>query len=425
MERVLRQRGGPGRGALHVLGALQGVQELGPAHDVRMRIEHRPGEAIQADWAGDTAEVADPDAGGLLKAYVFAGCLPCSSYLYAEGFCRTGEQAWIDAHVHMLAFFGGAAPAPIPGNCRTAVSKNAKDALVVNEQYRRMGEHCGRAVVPARVRRPRDKASVEMGAGLVERQAMPPLRKRRFMSPAELNAALMAQVEAVSSRPFQKREGSRESVFLAQEKPTLVPLPTTPYEMTARKDAAVNFNYRVCLEGCRHSAPLQFVRRTVGVAATAKTVSVMAGGVRIAIHERAWRKGEYRTNPEHMPDAHRDYARWNVERFRSWARGIGDGTAGAIDAILASRKIEQQSYRSCRAVLALAKTYGAGLLEEACAKACARTSRPSCKTIEDTVGVLARGPKPTDEDVGAYLRGEGYCEDIEGLSAGEGKNGER
>lgn len=183
------------------------MQELGQAHDVRMRIEHRPGEAIQADWAGDTAEVADPDAGGLLKACVFAGCLPCSSFLYAEGFCRTDEQAWIGARVHMFAFFGGAAPALIPGNCRTAVSKNAKDALVVNGQYRRMGEHHGCAVVPARVRRPRDKASVEMGAGLVERQAMLPLRKRRFMSPAEFNAALMAQVEAVSSRPFQKREG--------------------------------------------------------------------------------------------------------------------------------------------------------------------------------------------------------------------------
>lgn len=87
----------------------------------------------------------------------------------------------------------------------------------------------------------------------------------------------------------------------------------------------------------------------MGVAATAKTVSVMAGGARIAIHERAWRKGEHRPGPEHMPDAHRDYARWNAGRFRSWARGIGDGAAGAIDAVLASRKIEQQSYRSCRA----------------------------------------------------------------------------
>ena len=146
------------------------------AHDVRMRIDHRPAETIQVDWVGDTAEVVDPDTGELLRVYVFAGCLPYSNYLFAEGFYRTDEQAWIDAHAHMFSFFGGATPVLVPDNCKTAVSKNTKEALIVNEQYRRMSEHYGCAVVPARVRRPRDKASVEMGVGLIERQAMLALR---------------------------------------------------------------------------------------------------------------------------------------------------------------------------------------------------------------------------------------------------------
>ena len=135
------------------------------AHDVRMRIDHRPAETIQVDWVGDTAEAVDPDTGELLRVYVFAGCLPYSNYLFAEGFYRTDEQAWIDAHAHMFSFFGGATPVLVPDNCKTAVSKNTKEALIVNEQYRRMSEHYGCAVVPARVRRPRDKASVEMGVG--------------------------------------------------------------------------------------------------------------------------------------------------------------------------------------------------------------------------------------------------------------------
>lgn len=110
------------------------------AHDIRMRIDHRPAETIQVDWVGDTAEVVDPDTGELLRVYVFAGCLPYSNYLFAEGFYRTDEQAWIDAHAHTFSFFGGATPVLVPDNCKTAVSKNTKEALIVNEQYRRMSE---------------------------------------------------------------------------------------------------------------------------------------------------------------------------------------------------------------------------------------------------------------------------------------------
>lgn len=395
------------------------------ARDIRMRIEHRPAETIQVDWVGDTAEVVDPDTGELLRVYVFAGCLPYSNYLFAEGFYRTDERAWVDAHVHMFAFFGGAAPILVPDNCKTAVSKNTKEALIVNDQYRRMSEHYGCAVVPARVRRPRDKASVEMGVGLIERQAMLPLRKRRFMSLEELNAALAEQVAAINSRPFQRREGSRESIFLAQEKPLLIPLPATPYEMTTRKEVTVNFNYHICFDGCWYSVPFEFVKRTVSVTATAGTVSVTADGRRIAIHERAQRKGEYRTNPDHMPDAHRDFAEWNGDRFRSWARDIGDATAKAIEAVLASRKIEQQSYRSCRAVLALERTYGRELLEEACQKALLRTPRPSYKTIKGVITALSQEAGHTDESAGAYLRGQDYYRKIEGSVAGGDKKGGR
>ena len=344
-------------------------------------------------------------------------------YMYSA-FCRE-YRAWAQAHVSMFAFFGGAAPVLVPDNCKTAASKNTKEALIVNEQYRRMSGHCGCAAVPARARRPRDKASVEMGVGLIERQAMLPLRSRRFMSLEELNAALADQVAAINSRPFQRRDGSRESIFLAQEKPLLIPLPATPYEMTARKELTVNFNCRVRFDGTWYSVPFEFVKRAVTVAATARTVSVMADGRRIAIHGRARRRGEYRTNPDHMPDAHRDYAEWNGERFRSWAAAVGDATAEVIGAILASRKIEQQSYRSCRAVLAPERAYGGDLLEEACQKALLRTSRPSCKTVKGTISALSREAGRADESAGAYLRGQDYYRRIEGDCRGAEGGGER
>ena len=387
-------------------------REWAQRHDVRMRVEHKPAAAIQVDWVGDTGEVVDPDTGEVLKVYVFAACLPYSNYLYAEGFYKTDEEAWVSAHVHMFSFFGGSTPIIVPDNCKTAITRNAKEALIVNEQYRRMSEHYGCAVVPARVRRPRDKASVEMGVGLIERQAMMALRKRRFMSLPDFNAALIAQVTAINSRPFQKREGSRESIFLGQEKPMLIPLPGRPYEMVTRKEATVNFNYHVAFGGAWYSVPFQYVKRTVTVAATAKSVSVTCDGRRIAIHERAQRKGEYRTNPEHMPDAHRDYAEWNGARFRRWAAEIGESVEMVVDAILKSRNVEQQSYRSCRGVLALAKAHGNELLEEACGKALLRTPRPSYKIVKDIVSALAQERENADDDGGAYLRGSEYYENL-------------
>ena len=393
-------------------------REWAQRNDVRMRVEHRPAETIQVDWAGDTGEVVDPDTGEVLKVYVFVGCLPYSSYLYAEGFYRTDEEAWVNAHVRMFSFFGGSTPILVPDNCKTAVAKNTKDALIVNEQYRRMSEHYGCAVVPARIRKPRDKASVEMGVGIVERQAMMALRKRRFMSLADFNAVLIAQVMAINSRPFQKREGSRESIFLGQEKPMLIPLPGKPYEMVTRKDATVNFNYHVAFDGAWYSVPFQYVKRAVTVVATAGSVSVMCEGKRIAIHGRATRKGEYKTNRDHMPDAHRDFVEWDGARFRRWAAEIGESTAEVVDAILRSRRIEQQSYRSCRGVLALAKAHGGELLEEACEKALLRTPRPSYKVVKDIVALLAKAREDSDDDGGAYLRGGEYYRKFDDMDDG-------
>ena len=193
--------------------------------------------------------------------------------------------------------------------------------------------------------------------------------------------------------------------------------------MTVRKELTVNFNCHVRFDGAWCSVPFEFVKRAVTVAATARTVSVTADGRRIAIHERAQRRGEYRTNPDHMPDAHRDYAEWNGERFRSWAAAVGGATAEVIGAILASRKIEQQSYRSCRAVLALERAYGRDLLEEACQKALLRTSRPSCKTVKGTISALSREAGRTDESAGAYLRGQDYYRRIEGDCQGAEEGG--
>ena len=290
--------------------------------DVRMRIERRAAEAIRVGWVGDAGEAIGPDTGEILKAYVLAACLPCSDCLHAEGFCKTDEEAWIAARAHMFSFFGGSTPILAPDSCRTAITRNAEETLVVSEQHRRMSEHCGCAVVPARVRKPRDKASVEMGVGVIERRAMMALRKRRPMSLPDFNRAPIAQAMAISSRPFQKREGSRESIFLGQEEPMLIPLPGKPYEMSARKEAAVDFNCRVAFGGAWYSAPFQHVERAVTVAATPRNASVMRDGKRVAIRERGAAQGRLQDRPE--PHARRAPRLRRAERGPLPQMGCGD-----------------------------------------------------------------------------------------------------
>lgn len=377
-------------------------------HMQTMHIERKPAEQIQVDWAGNTMEVIDPDTCQTHKVYVFVACLPYSSYLYAEGFYSIREQDWITAHIHAFSFFGGTTPILVPDNCKTGVVKNTKQELILNEQYRRMAEYYGCAIIPTRPNKPKDKASVEMSVGIIERQAIAALRNRRFLSLHKLNQALLSCVEAINSRLFQKKDSSRKSIFDSQEKDLLIPLPTRPYEPVVRKRVLVNFNYHIAFEGMWYSVPFTYVKREVEVVANTTTIKVVCDGKRIAIHKRIYSpKGSYSTRTDHMPDAHKDFLEWNGERFKKWAAKVGPSTRKVIEAILLSRKIEQQSYRSCRALLNLEKTRGKKSLEEACEKALLYSTRPSYKTVKNILSTLREDIK-TDDTTGAYLRGSNY-----------------
>lgn len=256
----------------------------------------------------------------------------------------------------------------------------------------------------------RDKGSVEAAVGLIERQAMAPLRDRVFLSLSELNTALSGKVEQTDARPFQKRDGSRESEYLGQEKDSLIPLPAHPYRIIVHKSATVQFNYHVSFEGMFYSTPFTCLRKRAEVSATPTAVTIAVDGERVATHPRLrGRKGQYSTNPEHMPDAHRDYAEWNGERFRRWAAEKGPATAAVVDAMLRSRAVEQQAYRTCRALLDLGRRHGDAILEESCAKALEYARNPSYKTVKTIAAKLA-ADAPGEGCGHAYLRGSDYYE---------------
>ena len=215
------------------------------------------------------------------------------------------------------------------------------------------------------------------------------LRNEQFFSFSELNVAIREKLRAFNAKVFQKKEGSRISIFLGEEKPLLTPLPATRYELATWKKATVQFNYHVAVDKMYYSVPYQYIKNEVDVRVTDHVVEVFYKDDRIASHKRlSGRPGQYSTVKEHMPSDHQKYLEWNGDRFRRWAREIGPNTATVIDRMLTSGRIEQQSYRACMGIMKLADKHSRAKLEAVCTKALNYSNAPSYKSIKNLFATL-------------------------------------
>ena len=217
-------------------------------------------------------------------------------------------------------------------------------------------------VIPTWVRKPkasnhRFAASVERAVGILSTWIIAALRNRQFFSLWELNEAMQQKLRDFNRKPFQKKPGSRESAF-AEERPFLIPLPLKPFELSTWKIATVQLNYHIATDKMNYSVPYEYIKYKVDARLTGNMVEVFYQGKRIACHKRLYgHSGQYSTVFEHMPEKHRQYSQWNAERFIHWASSIGPCTEQTVKKMIASRKVEQQSYKSCLAVLKLADNY--------------------------------------------------------------------
>ena len=204
-----------------------------------MRQAHRAGDALEVDYAGMSLTVID--MGAPREAQIFVACLPCSQLIYAEATWTQSHEDWLGAHVRALVCIGGCPEKLVPDNLKTGVTDASYYDPVLNRSYHELARHYGIAIVPARIRRPRDKSSVEAGVKQVERWVLAPLRHRRFFSHDEAKTAITEQIEAVNNRPFSPpREGSRRSLFEAIERAALKPLPAEPFVIGQWLTARVN-----------------------------------------------------------------------------------------------------------------------------------------------------------------------------------------
>jgi len=383
--------------------------------DPVMRQVHKAGEKQFVDYAGQTVPVTDRSTGEVRFAEVFVAVLGASSYTFCEATWSQGLPDWIASHIRAFEFFGGVPEVLVPDNLKAGVTSPHLYEPDLNPTYQDMAVHYGVAVVPARVRRPQDKAKAESGVQVAERWILARLRNRTFFSLAGLNQAISELLVKLNTRPFQKLEGCRRSMFEAVDQDALKPLPAGRYQYAEWKKVRVHIDYHVQVDKHYYSVPYQLVKEELDARLTAGTVEMFRKGKRVASHVRGRKKGGFTTLSEHMPASHRHYAKWTPERLVGWAEETGGQTAGVITAILASRPVPQQGFRSCLGIMNLGKSYGKERLEAACARALAlgTTSYKSIQSILKTGLDSQPLPGQTDKQLELpidheNIRGPGY-----------------
>ena len=379
-----------------------------------MRQTHAAGERLFVDYAGDGVPVViDRLTGEIRKAQIFVAVLGASSFTFARATWTQTLPDWIDAHVHAFSAIGGAPQLLVPDNTKTAVIKACLYEPQLNRTYVEMATHYGVAILPARPRRPRDKAKVEQAVLIIERWLLGRLRHRTFYSLAEVNAAIGELLTRLNEeQPIRRLGVTRRQLLEEIDRPALKALPPEPYEFSEWRVCRVGIDYHVDAGFHYYSVPYRFARAEVDVRLTVRTVEVFLKGERIAAHIRTGGNRKHTTLPEHMPSSHRRYAGWTIERIRQDARLIGPATAALCELILENRPHPEQGFRACLGIVRLVGPYGATRVEAAAERAIeigARTygsiksildnkldGRPAQKRAADGMPILhanIRGPR--------------------------------
>lgn len=358
---------------------------------------HKPGIITEVDWSGPTMELLDSTTGTVHKVYLFVATLPYSQYSYVEPCLDMKQNTWLRCHVNMFQFFGGVTARTVCDNLKTGVIRHPKEGeIVLNEAYEALGNHYLTAIMPAGVRKPKGKASVEGTVGKIATAIIAKLRNQTFTTMPELKKAVAEALDTFNRIPFQKREGSRLTIFLGTEQAFLRPLPSVPYEIaTWFYNRIIYPDCHVVYEGNHYSCPYQFVGKKVDFRVSDGLFELYYKGERLTSHPRfpSYLSNQWSTHEEDLPKQLQQTA-WDAERILSWASSIGPSTHEVVKRIFQSYSLKEQAYNPSFAVLKLSKKYSRGRLEASCSLALTRFQNPRYRHLQ---AILA-----TEEDV-VYL----------------------
>ena len=341
-------------------------QRWNQAHTTSMRLPHKGGEVMEVDYAGMTLPITNPQTGEVREAAVFVATLPASNYTYVEIQSSQELQHWLAGHVRAFTFFGGVPKILRPDNLKTGVKKPNYYEPDLNPSYQELAEHYHVAVLPTRVKKPKDKPHVENGVQNVERWVLALLRNRTFFSVGEANRAIAPLLDALNTKEMQHLGKSRRQLFEALDQPALLPLPEHPYEFARWKNARVSIDYHVAFEGHYYSVPHTLVGQEVQIRVTERILQVFHRSQQVALHPLSPIRGRFSTCADHMPSHHRFVLNTDSDFFLREAAKVGPQTAAYMTAVLRSRPHPQQAFRTCLGILDLARKYLPVHLEAAC-----------------------------------------------------------
>ena len=346
-------------------------------------------QTMEVDFAGKTFNLIDNVTGEISKIVVFVAILPYSQYIYAEGMVSTKEPQWIEVNNHALQYFGGVPSIVVCDNCKQAVTAN-KDWIepVLNKDYAEWADHNHTAILPEKVRKPKYKSSVENAVGILEKGLFHDLEERKYFRLDQFNQDLWKKLDELNNAPFKKKEHNRH-YYWEEERLELMALPSMQYQYMERSIAKVSSDFHVRFDNAYYSIDKAYVHKRVSIRATATTVKIYSlEGAFLCEWPRATHKGQWSTDPKHLPSNYADFAEWNSTYFLKKAVGVGPNTVEVIKSVLKSRTLEVQTYRMCVGILNYAGKYSKTALEECCKQARA-VGRPTYSYIKNSIAAIA------------------------------------
>ena len=348
---------------------------------VTMRQVHKAGEKCFVDYSGKTLSFVDPTTGQRVPVELFVAVLGASNLTYAEATLSQKVQDFVLAHVHALAYFGGAPAQWVPDQLKSAVVVSCRYEPGIQRTYADFARHYDSAVVPARPHKPRDKAKVEAAVLVVQRWILARLRNEIFFSLESLNRRIRELLDDLNERPMKKLGGiSRRELFEQVERPALRPLPSEAYEYADWYQKTLNTDYHIEIERHWYSAPHRLAHQEIWARVTAHTVELFHLGERVASHRRSPENYKHTTDPSHMPEAHRRHAA-GPEGVLRWAESVGPMTTAMVKRLLDANQVREHGWRSARGLQRVGEKYGAARTEQACGSAL-RFGARSYKPIE-------------------------------------------
>ena len=373
---------------------------------------HKGGEKAFVDF-GEGLSYTDIISGQEVKTRAFVFVWGASLRMFA---CCTPDEkihSWINAHTTAVEYFGCCSKSVVPDNLRSGVSKACRYEPVLNRSYAAWAEYYNTAIIPARVRKPKDKSLAEIGVKIVKRWIFVRLRNRQFFSLAEINQAILELLEILDNKVIKSRGKSRMQLFLELDKPNALPLPEIPYQFSEWKKAKAGINYHVCFDNHWYSIPYEYTKKELEIKATVRMIEIFCKNERICIHKRSYIKNGYTTNKTHMLEKHRKYLEWTPERIVQWAERYGQSVRVVVKTIIEQKYFPEQAYRSCLGIISLERKYSAIRLNSACERA---LEHRSCtyssirRILERNLDLLEDKPAASEIIHHENIRGSEYYE---------------